>query len=558
MKLKHLFFLLTYFSLVSAQGQLSEVQSLKIDSLFNLWTEANHPGGALGIMQNGEIIYSKAFGLTSLEYQVPNTTETIFNVGSVSKQFTAMGIVLLHEKGLLSIDDDMRKYLPDMPDFGHTITIRHMLHHTSGMRSLHAMLRLAGWRDDDSRTNEDLYRFMLNQKELNFIPGDEYLYCNTGYMLMVNIIENVTKEKFPQWMKANVFEPLGMANTYVEDRYDRIVPNNATSYYDGSKGDFFRAVEYWGYVGSGNVHSTTTDLLTWLENFSTPTSNWSSAFEMLQTTDKLNDGSVNNYALGVSLDEVNGHKRIQHGGAIGGFRAYTSTYPDEQLSIAILTNFSSSNPRQKENQISNILLKKEGIKKPIEDEAKSNVHVIQMSNEQLKQFEASYWNDKGNYARKIYVKNDTLRYFRSANSENSLVPISSNEFKMLGTSINTIVKFDVDKNGDKIMAVSINDDAPIALSYFEPIIEPKRYIKEYIGRFYSPELESTLDIFIKDDKLVGHHGRHGDFPMQILKIDVLQIPGFAIIKFQRKKDNKISGIRISNGRAKNVWFEKQK
>lgn len=254
------FFLLIYFGLVPAQAQLRTIESKKIDSLFLSWTEANHPGGAIGVMQNGEVIYSKAFGLASLEYQVPNTAQTVFNVGSVSKQFTAMAMVLLHERGLLSIDDDIRKYLPDMPDFGHTITIRHMLHHTSGMRSLHAMLELAGWRDDDARTNADLYRFMLKQKDLNFIPGAEYLYCNTGYMLMVNIVEHVTQEKFPEWMDTNIFKPLGMRNTYVEDRYDRIVPNNATSYYD-TKDGFFRAVEYWGYVGSGNVHSTTGDLL---------------------------------------------------------------------------------------------------------------------------------------------------------------------------------------------------------------------------------------------------------------------------------------------------------
>lgn len=556
MKLKTIFFLLTCFSLVSVQAQLGEVQSQKIDSLFNTWREANHPGGAIGIMQKGEVLYSKAFGLTSLEYQVPNTTETIFNVGSVSKQFTAMGIVLLHEKGLLSIDDDIRKHLPDIPDFGHIITIRHMLHHTSGMRSLHAMLGLAGWRDDDSRTNEDLYRFMLKQKELNFIPGDEFLYCNTGYMLMVNIIENVTKGKFPQWMKANLFDPLGMSNTYVEDRYDRIVPNNATSYY-GSNNNFYRAVEYWGYVGSGNVHSTTTDLLTWLQNFSTPTSNWSSAFKILKTTDKLNDGSENNYAFGVSLDEVKGYKRVQHGGAIGGFRAYASTYPEEQLHIAVLTNFSSSNPGQKENQIFNILFPKKSEDKSDTIEAKQVLTTISMTTEKLKQFEASYWNDKENYARKIYVKNDTLRYFRTANSENSLVPISSNEFKMLGISANLIAKFDLDKNGNKTMVVSIDDGAPSTFEYFEPILDSKKYIRDYIGRFYSPELESTLDVLIKDEKLIGHHGRHGDFPMQMLKIDVLEVPDFAIIKFERKKDNNISGIRVSNGRARNVWFEKQ-
>ena len=556
MKTKHLFFILLLFIANSARAQLSAVQSQQIDSLFNSWTEANHPGGAVGIMQDGKVIYSKAFGLASLEYQVPNTTETIFNIASVSKQFTAMGIVLLHEKGLISIDDDIRKYLPDMPDFGHTITIRHMLHHTSGMRSLHAMLELAGWRRGDSRTNEDLYRFMLNQKELNFEPGEEFLYCNTGYMLMVNIIENVTKEKFPMWMKANVFEPLGMTNTYVEDRFDRIVPNNATSYY-GAKGDFFRAVEFWGYIGSGNMHSTTADLLKWLQNFSRPPSNWSSAFEMLKTTDALNDGSENNYAFGVSLDEVNGYKRIQHGGAIGGFRSYTSTYPEEQLSIAVLTNFSSSNVGQKESQIAQVLLKEKLIKKIADGEPKLNRPAITLSTEQLKKFEASYWNDKENYARKIYVKNDTLHYFRSTNNENSLVPISPNEFKMLGISGNLVAKFDVDATGHKTMSVSEDGGRSSMFKSFEPVVADAMDFKGYTGRFYSPELESTFDFFIRDEKLVGHHGRHGDFPVQIIKSDVVENPGRAIIKFERDKNNKVTGIRISNGRARNVWFEKQ-
>ena len=553
MKLKHLFFLLTYFSLVSVQAQLSEVKSQKIDSIFNSWTETNHPGGAIGIMQNGEVIYSKAFGLASLEYQVPNTTETIFNVGSVSKQFTAMGIVLLQEKGLLSIDDDIRKYLPDMPDFGHTITIRHMLHHTSGMRSLHAMLRLAGWRDDDSRTNEDLYRFMLNQKELNFIPGDEYLYCNTGYMLMVNIIENVTKEKFPQWMKANVFKPLGMSNTYVEDRYDRIVPNNATSYY-GAKDDFFRAVEYWGYVGSGNVHSTTNDLLTWLQNFSTPSSEWSSAFELLKTTDELNDGSENNYAFGVSLDEFKGYKRVQHGGAIGGFRAYASTYPEEQLSIAVLTNFSSSNSGGIERNIANILLKTNPNATAQKDKQEISKTVISFPLEQLT---GKYEIQSGVIAN-ITIENDSLHVLQEwNNSEYNIYRTKGNTYQIPKEANIQFTFSELKDNSTQLLSVNQNGRKTDAKRYVEEDLSSIS-LNDYVGRFYSPELESTLDINLKEDQLIGHHGRHGDFPMKLLSTDVLEIPGFASIDVVRNAENVITGIRISNGRARNVLFEKQK
>ncbi|MCK5401707.1 MAG: serine hydrolase, partial [Flavobacteriaceae bacterium] len=210
MKIKSLIIVL-FVSCISqlTYSQLSPSQIKQIDSIFISWNTPNHPGGTVGVMKNNKVIYSKAFGLASLEYLVPNTQNTLFNIASVSKQFTAMGIVLLHLQGKLSVDDDIRKYLPELYQFKEIITIRHMLHHTSGLRSLHAMLGMAGWRGDDSRTNADLNRFMLKQKDLNFKPGDEYLYCNTGFMLMVNIIEKVTGEEFSSWMNKSVFEPLG-------------------------------------------------------------------------------------------------------------------------------------------------------------------------------------------------------------------------------------------------------------------------------------------------------------------------------------------------------------
>ncbi|MEM6541256.1 MAG: serine hydrolase domain-containing protein, partial [Bacteroidota bacterium] len=483
------FFLLIYFGLVPAQAQLRTIESKKIDSLFLSWTEANHPGGAIGVMQNGEVIYSKAFGLASLEYQVPNTAQTVFNVGSVSKQFTAMAMVLLHERGLLSIDDDIRKYLPDMPDFGHTITIRHMLHHTSGMRSLHAMLELAGWRDDDARTNADLYRFMLKQKDLNFIPGAEYLYCNTGYMLMVNIVEHVTQEKFPEWMDTNIFKPLGMRNTYVEDRYDRIVPNNATSYYD-TKDGFFRAVEYWGYVGSGNVHSTTGDLLIWLQNFNTPSAKWKAAFEKLKTTDTLNDGSPNNYAFGVFVDRTKGYDRIQHGGAIGGFRAYVSTYPEEQLNIAVLTNFSSAKPSGIEGNIAGILIK-DRAKVTTETEGQDSTNNEDTYSKE--QIVGKYEIQPGVIAN-VSIKKDSLHVLQEwDNSEYFIYNTNGNTYEM---PTNKTIQFVFSEVKDKKTQM-------LTLVQNGTTAKAKRLVKEelsgvdlgeYAGRFYSAELESTLDI----------------------------------------------------------------
>ncbi|RLD50384.1 MAG: hypothetical protein DRI97_17120 [Bacteroidetes bacterium] len=556
MNYKNLLPVLLLFLAIQANAQLSESQSQAIDSLFLEWNKPFRPGGAIGIMQDGKTVFSKAYGLASMEYLVPNTAGTIFNTASVSKQFTAMGIIVLHQQGKLSVDDDIRIYLPELPDFGETITIRHMLHHTSGLRSLHAMLGLAGWRGDDSRTNEDLNRFMLNQSDLNFKPGDEYNYCNTGYMLMVNIIEKATGEKFPDWMKHTVFEPLGMTNTYVEDNYSRIVANNATSYYQVEENKFERAVEYWGYIGSGNMHSTTSDLLRWLSNFHDPQPDWEAHFQMMQTVDPLNNGEKNNYAFGVVTGSVNSHRTIGHSGSIGGFRSNIITYPDEELSIAILTNFSSSSVGQKSNAISNILMGEPVEEKPVE--VHDPVKTIKLSNKTLAAYEGSYWHEKENIARKIYLKNDTLRYYRSASSENPLVPVGKDEFQMADVSDVVSVKFEI-KGPDRNMIVTVGDGQPGIFNGFDPTEPSKEELESYTGEFYSQELETTYKIYLKNDSLFYHHARHGDHEMKILKKDVLEGEWpLSNSKYKRNEEDQVTGIRVSNGRVKNLWFEKLK
>jgi CubicO group peptidase (beta-lactamase class C family) len=554
MSIKNLMPVIILSFALQASAQLSKNQYQKIDSLFIEWNKPNHPGGAIAIMQNDKTVFSKAYGLASMEYMVPNTTGTIFNIASVSKQFTAMGIVLLHQEGKLSVDDDIRKYLPELPDFGEMVTIRHMLHHTSGLRSLHAMLGLAGWRSDDSRTNTDLNRFMLNQRDLNFKPGEEYMYCNTGYMLMVNIIEKVTGEKFPAWMKKMVFEPLGMTNTYVEDNYRRIVSNNATSYYYIEGNTFERAVEYWGYVGSGNMHSTSTDLLRWLTNFHNPQPGWEAHFQMMQTLDKLNNGKENSYAFGVGLGSINGIRGIGHGGSIGGFRSNIVNYPDEELSIVVLANFSSAPTGQKSHAISKIVLGE-----TMEEElprASPPVKSISLSNKALAKYEGFYWNDQANSLRKIYLRNDTLRYFRSEHNESPIVPLGKDVFQMVQITEDLKVHFAITGEG-KSMTVTVNEGQPGIFESFEPSPPTREELLSYTGEYYSPELETTYSSYIKNDTLFFHHSRHGDFKMKILKKDVLEGEWpLSVLKYKRDEAGQIIGVQVSNGRVRNLMFEK--
>jgi len=542
---------------ISAQLSKEEIQ--QIDSLFISWNQPNHPGGSVGIMKEGKVIFSRAYGLTSLEYLVPNTPDTRFNIASVSKQFTCMGIVLLHIQGKLSLDDDVRKHLPELPIFEDTITIRHLIHHTSGMRSLHALLEMAGWRGDDSRTNEDLFRFMRNQKDLNFKPGAEYLYCNTGYMLMADIIEKITEEKFAVWVYDNVFEPLGMINTYVEDDYSRVVPVNATSYYGSASHGFSRAIEFWGYVGSGNIHSTTNDLLVWLTNYYHPQTGWENAFQLMQSQGILNNGDTLDYAFGININKYKGGNGISHGGSIGGYRSIVQAFPDHELNIAILTNFSSSNTGSKLNRISNILLKLDADVEPGLITADS-ISSRFLSNEELAKFCGHYWNEKSGYARKIYLKDDTLRYFRPESSESKLIPVGENAFQMSNVAFVIKVSFEILSDKRKVMIVQVDDDDPIRSESYDPPEITSGLLNSYTGRYYSPELDTHYSLYVKGDSLLmGNQSRHGDFEIRIIREDDLEgkLRAFSGIKVKRDKKKRILGLLVSNGRVRNLWFEKQ-
>jgi len=419
------------------------------------------------------------------------------------------------------------------------------------------MLGMAGWRGDDSRTDDDLFRYMLRQKELNFPPGEDNLYCNTGYMLLAVIVERLTEESFPAWMKKNVFLPLGMNHTYVEDDYSRVVPNNATSYYREDEG-YSRAVEYWGYVGSGNMHSTVEDLLYWMDNYRNPKIGWEKAFRRMQEVGKLNNGSSINYAFGININEALGKKFIGHGGAIGGFRSNVICFPQEKLNIVVLSNFSSSGPQGKVFQIAEILM---GAEEEETSEAQEiAIDAIQLSEKKLKTFEGDYWNLKENYSRKIYLKDDTLRYFRSEGNETLLIPISENGFQMAGLPFVATVNFKKGSKQDMIMSFSQPNEG--VEEDFERYIQPEvnvDFLNALSGVYYSPELDTHYTLSTDGKVLKGYHNRHGEFELSVKRDNYLSANhgAFASVKVKRNKKGEVEGFYVSNGRVRNMWFEKR-
>ena len=240
-----------------------------VDQLFAQWAGPDSPGASIAIIQNGKIVYSQGYGSANLEYGVPNTPATVFDLASVSKQFTAFAIYLLAQDGKLSLDDDVRKYLPKLHDFGKVITIRQLVHHTSGVRDQSNLLLLAGWRLEDVITDEDVARLLFQQTELNFAPGDRFLYSNSGYTLLAIVVKQVSGKTLPEFAKERIFDPLGMAHTHFQDDYGIVVKDRAYSYARQPDGKYRYVALSYSMAGPSGLFSTVGDLARWDENFYT-------------------------------------------------------------------------------------------------------------------------------------------------------------------------------------------------------------------------------------------------------------------------------------------------
>jgi CubicO group peptidase (beta-lactamase class C family) len=327
----------------SAQTLPTDINA-RLDGIFAAFNEGSTPGCAVAIGNGGRVVAQRAWGQANLEYGVPNTPATIFEAGSVAKQFTAAAVVLLALDGALSLDDDVRRYVPELPDYGWTITIRHLLNHTSGLRDWGSVAGISGWdRGERVHTHEHVLDIVSRQRALNYEPGREYSYTNTGYNLQAIIVERVSGMSFADFSRLHLFEPLGLRDTQWRDDFRRIVPNRATAYAERG-GEFVLAMPFEHVHGNGGLLTTVADLVAWDENLETGRVGGDAFVRLMHEQGVLNDGTQISYAAGLQIGERNGMRQVSHTGATGGYRAFLGRYPDRQLAVAMLCNVATANP----------------------------------------------------------------------------------------------------------------------------------------------------------------------------------------------------------------------
>src|SRR5687767_5115081 len=326
-----------------------------VDAIFARWN-AGTPGCAVGVGVKGKPVLERAYGLADLEREVENAPDTIFEAGSVSKQFTAAAVLLLARDGKLAIDDPVRKYVPELPDYGVPLTIRHMLTHTSGLRDWGSVAGIGGWpRTTRVHTHGHVLDILSRQKALNIAPGTNWSYSNSGYNLSAIIVSRVSGQSFADFSRDRIFKPLGMTRTSWRDDFKRIVPHRALAYDRGADG-YQEDMPFENVHGNGGLLTTVGDLLKWNENFVTPVVGDAAFVAQQQTTARLSDGRDQVYAFGLYVRPYRGVREVAHSGSTAGYQAYLTRFPDQHVSVAVLCNAADAAPTQYARAVAELYL----------------------------------------------------------------------------------------------------------------------------------------------------------------------------------------------------------
>lgn len=348
-------FFSTVMAAIAASAQEKPVRA--VDEVFADLSQPGSPGCALAVARDGKIIYEQGYGLANIEEGVAISPQTVFDIGSTSKQFTAASILLLEKQGKLSVNDDIRKYLPEIPDYGHKITILHLLNHTSGLRDYLTLFILGGVNIDNVTTDEDALAVVARQKALNFVPGNEWLYSNTGFFLLSLIVKRSSGKTLREFASENIFEPLDMKHTVFRNEHTQLLANRALAYDPNEGGGGFKLnVSYFEQTGDGAVHTSVEDILKWDENFYSGKVGGTTFLNEMQEPGKLNSGKTLDYAKGLFVGNYRGLRFVDHGGSWGGYRAQLLRFPEQHFSVACLCNLANANPEKRAHQVADIFL----------------------------------------------------------------------------------------------------------------------------------------------------------------------------------------------------------
>ena len=530
-------------------GQLPADLSRQVDDILKPWNEPGSPGAAVAILKDGEVVFTKGYGLANLEYNVPITPSSVFHVASESKQFVAFCIVLLAQEGKLSLDDDIRKHLPLVPRFDHPITIRHLIHHTSGLRDQWQLMAISGTRLDDVITQEHILKLVAGQKALNFTPGERHLYCNTGYTLLAEIVRQAGGQSLRQFAEARIFKPLGMKNTHFHDDYTEVVKGRTYSYNPAPDDKFTNSVLSYSTVGATSLFTTVEDEARWLRNYETGQVGGPKALAQMQEFGLLNGGKKLEYAFALNIDSYKGHQRIGHGGADAGFRSYAVRFPGEKLGIVVFSNVGSFDAPGTATKIADLFLTAR------EEAPAAPAAARKPGASVLAQYAGSYTNPEGNPLR-VVVEDGKLQ-MDGGFGRTPLEAVSDSSFTAWGGHLKIAFEPPSGK-GAPSPALTLTTNEPARYTRYQPVKLTARELAAYTGTFESDELNERYQVVLAGDSLLLRHRKYADVPLQAVTREQFSCPHWWMgnLLFVRGGNGEVTGLEINHGRVLHLRFNK--
>ena len=535
-------FILSMTAMLGCFGQLNDSLAKRIDRVFSEWDKTNSPGCALAVLKDGKVIYTRGYGMSNMEYAIAITPASIFHVASISKQFTAAAIQRLALEGKLSLNDDVRKYVPELPDLGHPITLAQLMHHSSGLRDQWDLVSLAGWRDGDLITEDDIMELLKRQQALNFVPGDDYLYCNSGFTLLGVVVKRVTGVSLRKYADSVFFQPLGMNSTHFHSDHSEIVPNR-TSAYGRDSGRWVINIPVFDTYGATSLFTTVGDLAKWDENFYTAKVGGREFIDALLKPGVFNNGVAQTYASGLALGTYKGRRIVEHSGSDAGYRAHFIRFPEEHFSVIVLANLANINPANLCRKVTDLFLA------PVAAEI-TTVHIVDTAT-------------IGKWAGDYFDITDKIRMKVEASvpafANSGVLSINGNTLSAASDSVfaapNNGAEYRFRLSGDQVtLYVRAPGMKDRIYEKVKKIAVSLAGLEEYVGTYYSKELDVRYALFIKDNMLQVKIPRYDAAELMPFVKDVFTGPFLA--EFQRDKKGKVGAVLVSTGRSRNIRFEK--
>jgi CubicO group peptidase (beta-lactamase class C family) len=532
----------------------------QLDSLFAAWADDESPGCAVGVYLEGDVLYKCGYGSANLEHGIPITPSTVFHVASLSKQFTAAAIGLLARSGRLSLDDDIRRYVPELPD-GPAITFRHIIHHTSGLRDQWDLLRLGGWRHADLKTTDDILRLAAQQTDLNFPTGTRFQYINTGYTLMGIAIGRVTGLSLREYTEESIFRPLGMHETFFQDDHQRIIRNRAQAYARGDDGHLRIDVPAYETVGPTGLFSTVEDFARWERNFLSPTVGDEEFVRQLHSPGTLADGKRTSYGFGLISGRYRGLEIAEHAGGDAGYRAHFLRFPGERFAVAVFSNFSELKPGQLARKVADICL---AGRFPAEHSDEQELtawggraagHYAPPAQD-LESKCGSYRDDLSGMTCRIEDRGGRLFLVSAEGGEYELTPAGDGRFRFLEVDAECLFKPpDGDRPARMIVSYAgeVTGDCERIGDDEEP--DSERQLADYAATYQSDELDCRYVIEAANDRLMLRRAKFGACALVSIRRDEFSCRHEGLhIRFVRDEDGEVNGFVLSAERVWNIRF----